>query len=150
MAVFKDKCLVVLNQGKTAKFISNENDGRLMEKPTFNLDNGKPLTTILLVENHYVIAVFDTLVQIYSALSGDLLQEEGRLDGKSQILKFKYRTASIKLHANNETISEVYLNAYKTNEKKGTVFSEIYYMKEVGWEQQVDSLLYAGRIDEAK
>jgi hypothetical protein len=42
------------------------------------------------------------------------------------------------------------LNAYNTNEKKGTVFSEIYYMKEIGWEQQVDSLLYAGRIDEAK
>jgi hypothetical protein len=72
------------------------------------------------------------------------------LDGKNQILKFKYRTASLKLHANNETISEVYLNAYNTNEKKGTVFSEIYYMKEIGWEQQVDSLLYAGRIDEAK
>jgi hypothetical protein len=44
-----------------------------LEKPTFNLDNGKPLVTILLVENHYVIAVFETLVQIYSALSGDLL-----------------------------------------------------------------------------
>lgn len=82
MTVFKDKCLVVLNQGKKAQFISNDADGKLQDKPQFNLDNGKQLVNILLVENQYVIAVFDTQVHIYNATNGDLLQEDGKLDGK--------------------------------------------------------------------
>ena len=87
----------------------------------FNFDNSKPLVNILLVENQYVIAVFDNLVQVYSATSGDFLQEDGRLDGKSQSMKFKYRNAVVNFQTNDINISEVYLNAYNLVEKKGTI-----------------------------
>ncbi len=61
MAVFKDKCLVVLNQGKKGQFIGNEQE-KLQASPQFNFDTGKPLVNVLLIENQYVIAVYETNV----------------------------------------------------------------------------------------
>jgi len=40
--------------------------------------------------------------------------------------------------------------SYNLAEKKGTVQSEVYMMKEIAWEQQIDQLLYSCRIMEAK
>jgi hypothetical protein len=60
------------------------------------------------------------------------------LDGKNVTAKFKYRNAAIKVQTNDTSISDIYLLSYNLAEKKGTVQSEIYLMKEIGWEQQID------------
>ena len=50
-------------------------------------------------------------------------------------MKFKYRNAAIKVQTNNaDTISDVYLLSYNLVEKSKTIQSEIYMMKEIGWE----------------
>jgi hypothetical protein len=105
---------------------------------------------VLLVENQYVIAVFDTVIHIYNASTGDLLQEEGKLDGKHANTKFKYKTAAINSQTNDISVSEIYFSAYNITEKKNTTQTEIYLMKEVTWQEQIDSLLYACRIQEAR
>ena len=149
MAVFKDKCLVVLNGGKKGQFIGNEQE-KLQVSPQFNFDTGKPLVNVFLIENQYVVAVYETNVQIYNAATGDLLQQDCNLDGKNVSAKFKYRNAAIKVQTNDTSISDIYLLSYNLTEKKGTVQSEIYLMREIGWEQQIDQLLYSCRITEAR
>jgi len=64
MAVFKDKCLVVLNGGKKGQFIGNvgSEQEKLQASPQFNFDNGKTLVNVLLIENQYVVAVYETIV----------------------------------------------------------------------------------------
>lgn len=139
MAVFKDKCLVVLNQGKKAQFIQPEIQGALQQSPQFSLESGKPLVSILLVENQYVIAVYETSVNIYNASTGDLLQTDANIEGKNGPLKFKFKNAAVNVQTNaNNSISDVYLLSANQVEKKGTVQSEIYMMKEISWEQQID------------
>jgi hypothetical protein len=107
----------------------------LQQSPQFNLDINKPLVSILLVENQYVIAVFENNVAIYNANTGDLLQQDANLEGKNVGMKFKYRNAAVKIQTNdNASISDVYLLSYNLNEKKGTLQSEIFMMKEISWE----------------
>ena len=91
---------------------------------------------ILLVENQYVIAVYDTCVNIYNASTGDLLQSDANIEGKNGPLKFKFKHAAVNVQTNaNNTISDVYLLSSNQVEKKGTIQSDIYMMKEIGWEQ---------------
>jgi hypothetical protein len=150
MSVFKDKCLVVLNQGKKAQFINPDVQGALQQAPQFIFEAGKVIVNILLVENQYVVAVFETHVAVYNATTGDLLQQDANLEGKST-MKYKYRNAAVKIQTNNaDSISDVYLLTYNLVEKKQTIQSEIYMMKEIGWEQQIDQLLYSNRITEAR
>jgi hypothetical protein len=90
-------------------------------------------------------------VAIYNAATGDLLQTDANLEGKSQAMKFKYRSAAVKVQTNTaDSISDVYLLSYNLVEKKQTIQSEIYMMKEIGWEQQIDLLLNSNRITEAR
>lgn len=105
---------------------------------------------VLLIENQYVVAVYETNVQIYNAATGDLLQQDCNLDKRNDSAKFKYRNAAIKVQTNDTSISDVYLMSYNLTEKKGTVQSEIHLMKEISWEQQIDILLHSCRIMEAK
>lgn len=84
LAAYKDKCLVVTKNNKKAKFLvegkdlnpkhqNTENVGYLSEKPVFNLDQSRNLMQLLLVENDYVVAVYDTQVTIFNAVTGDIL-----------------------------------------------------------------------------
>lgn len=110
--------------------------GGLQQHPQFNLDMCKPLVNILLIENQYVIAVSETNVTIFNAASGDILQQDANLENKHAGMKFKYKNAAIKTQTNdNASISDVYLLSCNTVEKKATLQSEIFMMKEVDWEQ---------------
>ena len=93
-----------------------------------------------------MVAVFDNLVKIFKASTGDLLQTLGQLDKRSnQTSKFRFKTSSM-----NPLESEIILLANNTKEAKNTVQSEIYVMREITYEEQVDGLLGQGRIDEAR
>ena len=55
-----------------------ENVGYLSNSPVFKLQPG--LMQLLLVENDYVVAVYETQVTIYNAVTGDILQELCKID----------------------------------------------------------------------
>lgn len=137
MSVCNNKCLVVLNQGKKAQFINPDVNGALQQAPQFVFEPGKTLVNVTLVENQYVVAVFETHVAVYNATTGDLLQTDANLEGrKDTAMKFKYKSAAVKVQTNNaDSISDVYVLSYNLVEKKQTIQSEIYMMKEIGWEQ---------------
>lgn len=93
MSVYKDRCLVVNRKQQKARFLvegrdlsnkqqkqDSNNIGYMAPKPTFMLDTSKNLQQIILVENEYVVAVYDTLVTIYNAATGDILQDTAKID----------------------------------------------------------------------
>ena len=61
MSVFKDKCLVVSKLGKEAQYL--EPGGTLKDQPYFDLESSTPLVSIQLVDNEYVVAVFETFIK---------------------------------------------------------------------------------------
>jgi hypothetical protein len=78
MSVYKDKCLVVTRLGKEAQFLLPRDGGILQDKPYFDLEAGSStLVSIQLVDEQYVVAVFDNMVKIFKASTGDLLQTVG-------------------------------------------------------------------------
>lgn len=54
--------------------------GYLAQKPVFIFDQSRNLMQLLLVENEYVVAVYDSQVTIYNAVTGDILQELAKID----------------------------------------------------------------------
>ena len=60
-------------------------------------------------------------------------------------MKYRYKLSQI-----NPAESEIILLANNTKEAKGTVQSEIYVMREITYEEQVEGLLGQGRIEEAR
>lgn len=79
MTVFRDKCLIVTTNATTglkkAQYM-NENlksNGYLMNNPSFDLDPKYVLVNLLYVEGDYVLALYETCVQIFNATTGNLL-----------------------------------------------------------------------------
>jgi hypothetical protein len=62
----------------------------------------------------YLIVVYETLVAIYNSVTGDLLEEKGRLE------KFKYKAAVM-----NKNGNEMYLVTHNNSTGKNIVSCEI-------------------------
>ena len=82
MSVYKDKCLVVSKLGKEAQYL--EPGGTLKDQPYFDLESSIPLVSIQLVDNEYVVAVFETFIKVFKASNGKELQKLGFLDKRAQ------------------------------------------------------------------
>ena len=92
------------------------------------------------------MAVFETFIKVFKASNGQVLQTVGNLDKRAQSTsKFRYKISSI-----NPAESEIILLANNTKEAKNTIQSEIYVMREITYEEQVEGLLGQGRIEEAR
>ena len=131
MSVYKDKCLVVSKLGKEAQYLETKDGGSLKDRPFFDLESNTPLVSIQLVDNEYVVAVFETFVKIFKASNGQELQKLGFLDKRAQqTMKYRYKLSQI-----NPAESEIILLANNTKEAKGTVQSEIYVMREITYEE---------------
>lgn len=81
----------------------------------FRLDPAKQVVTIVMQEM-YVIIVYEQSISIYNAATGDFLEEKGRLDKQ-----LKYKNASV-----NYAGSELYLYALHSSSGKNIVQSEVY------------------------
>jgi hypothetical protein len=105
----------------------NENlksNGYLMNSPEFALDPKYILVNLLYVEGDYVLAVYETCVQIFNATTGNLLQQTAVLDDKS-INKFKFKMAAV-----NIANTEVYLVSRNIKESSKDQ-TEVYLLKEI-------------------
>ena len=89
MAVYRDKCLVQVKSRLKAKFLvegrdpknkESNNIGYLASKPVFILDSSRTAIQLLMVEDQYVIIVYDVGVTIYHATEGYPLQDLGKID----------------------------------------------------------------------
>lgn len=49
------------------------------------------------MENEYVVAVYDTLVTIYNAATGDILQDTAKIDRGNSAQKFRFRHAAVNI-----------------------------------------------------
>lgn len=76
MAVFKDNCLIISQNmpgTKRAQYLMRKDVAGLAPYPVFNLDATRLLVKLLYVEGDYVLAIYDTCVQIFNATTGDYL-----------------------------------------------------------------------------
>lgn len=151
MTVFRDKCLIMTTNATTgvkkAQYM-NENlksNGYLMNSPEFALisDPKYVLVNLLYVEGDYVLAVYETYVQIFNAATGDLLQQIAIPEEKS-INKFKLKMAAV-----NIANTEIYLVSRNIKESSKDQ-TEVYLLKEITVDEQIKHLLFACRIAEAR
>lgn len=83
MTVCFGKCLILTNNQKRAQYFTPDQGGLVLPNPVFNLDPTKLLVSLHMINVDYIVAVYDTAVQIFNASNGDLLQETGRLDQRA-------------------------------------------------------------------
>ncbi len=76
MTLSKTKCLVLQTNNEAVYF--DEQSG-LRKQTIFRLDPSKVVVTIIMQEM-YVIVVYESSVAIYNSTNGDFLEEKGRLD----------------------------------------------------------------------
>jgi hypothetical protein len=80
---------------------------------------------LILVESDYVVAVYDTMVTIYNATTGDLLQDLAKIDKGNQPQKFRFRYASVNIENKQITIA-----AHNLKKSDKETQSEIYLLRE--------------------
>jgi len=69
--------------------------------PVFAIDQSRTCVQMLLVENQYVIMVYDNGVTIMNAKTGDALQELDKFDQMNQGMKFKFKYATVNIENKN-------------------------------------------------
>ena len=111
MSLSKTKCLI-LTSNSEAIFLD---EGGIKKQIVFRLDPNKQMVTLVMQEI-YVIVVYESNVAIYNATTGDFLEEKGRIDKQ-----LKYRSAVV-----NCAGSEVYLYALHSSSGKNIVQSEVF------------------------
>lgn len=106
LSVFKDKCLVVSQANKRVQFLQpavnarrpaddKEQVGILKQYPVFNLDASRFLNQILLIDEEYVVAVYDTQITIFNAQTGDVLEHLGQKVVNNTKFRFKCAASNI-------------------------------------------------------
>jgi len=80
----------------------------------FKFDSDKYIVQIL-IQELYVIVVYDFSVAVYNAANGDLLEEKGKQD------KFRYKAA-----VPNFNGTDIYLITNNSNQVKNATLSEVY------------------------
>jgi hypothetical protein len=106
-----NKC-IILAQNNQAYFL-DEKVG-LNHHLTFKFDPSKFIINIL-IQELYVIVVYEQSVAIYNAATGDMLEEKGKLD------KFRYKAA-----VPNFNGTDIYLVTNNNNQVKNVTLSEVY------------------------
>jgi hypothetical protein len=154
MTVYRDKCLVMSKSQKKAKFLiegkdptgkeDDRNIGYMDNKLIFKIDQNRTCVTMLLVENQYVILVYENAVTIMNAKNGDALQDLDKFDQMNQGMKFKFKYATVNIENKN-----VFLVSH--NEKsKDNLKSQVWMIREKPYEDQIQYLMGMCRINEAR
>lgn len=143
MALSKQKC-VVLNNNNQGSFMDKFSGIKKHQAIVFKFDKPSPnhpdrgLIVQILMHEIYVIVVYETLVSIFNAQTGDFLEERGSLD------RFKYKCASL-----NHQTGDVVLVAHNNSNAKNIIQTKIYQLKEIPAQDQIDYLLSTCRLPEA-
>ena len=80
----------------------------------FKFDPNKPIVSLVLQEM-YLIVIFETSISIYNCTTGDFLEERGRQD------KSKYKVAAV-----NNNGNDVYICTHSNSTAKNSVQSEVF------------------------
>lgn len=135
MTLSKTKCLI-LSSINEAVFLD---ESGIKKQIIFRVEPTKSIVTIVMQEM-YVIIVYESSIAIYNSATGDFLEEKGRLDSK-----LKYKNSVVNYAGN-----ELYAYAHHSSSGKNIVQSEVFQLMEVPPQDQIDFLLSQARIQEAK
>jgi hypothetical protein len=138
MTISKTRCLILESNSKATYF--DEVQGT-KKQTTFSVDPSRTIQAIVMQEM-YVIVVYENSVAVYNSNSGDKLEERPITDPK----QFKFKVSACV----NYKGSEVYMIAQNNSSGKNTVQSEVHQLMEIPPENQIEFLLSTGRIKEAK
>jgi hypothetical protein len=117
MSLSKTKCLILESPQQAIYF--DENQG-IKKQISFRLDPMKALATIVLQDN-YVIVVYENSVAIYNSQTGDKLEDKVTCDKQ-----FKFKQACI-----NFKSSEVFIYNQNNSSGKNLTLSEVHQMVEI-------------------
>lgn len=78
------------------------------------------------------MAVYDTQVTIYNAVTGDVLQELAKIDRGNSVQKFRFRYAAVNIEN-----KQIYLVAHNQKKTDKEIQTEVYLLREKTVETQI-------------
>ena len=112
MALSKTKCLILASNTEA---IYLDDQSGIRKQTVFRLDQNKVVVAMVMQEM-YIIIVYESSVAIYNSVNGDFLEEKGKLDKQ-----FKYKSACVNYAGN-----DVYLYVHHNSGGKNVVLSEVF------------------------
>ncbi len=140
MSPIDSQCIVL--GSNRAGFLFDEEQG-IKKSVMYRFDPKQSLVEIL-IQQTYVVAVYEHSISIYNMVTGDLLEEMGKLEKQKQGDLFKYNCAAV-----NPINPDVFLGSNNVQSSKKAIQCQVFEVKEITYQDQIEYLFDQCRIEEA-